>query len=196
MLEIVGNHSNRRFVTLESMGNLSNRLSVMLDSLGNLSNGPFVTLEQIGTRWKHLERPVRNVGNRRKPFELTSRNVGNPWTPFELYLWETVDSDDAGPKTMICCCCCCCYPSCCFVFFSTGHLNWPHFLVRAGSPPSLWTDAFDTADAAVVAGKATCTAPSAHAKGLRRCKGLTLRSRGKGLARALSNVGEHCGAPC
>ena len=32
---------------------------------------------------------------------------GNPRTPFELDLWEAVDSDDAGPKTVICCSCCC-----------------------------------------------------------------------------------------
>ena len=30
---------------------------------------------------------------------------GNPRKPFELYLGEAVDSDDAGPKTMICCRC-------------------------------------------------------------------------------------------
>ena len=166
---------------------------VMLDSLGNHSNGPFETLEHVGNLWNGPFVMWETVGHL---FERTSRNVGNPRKPFELYLGEAVDSDDAGPKTMICCCCCCCYPSCCFVFFSTGHLNWPHFLVRAGSPPSLWTHAFDTADTADVAGKATCTAPSAHAKGLRRCKGLTLRSRGKGIAMG----GQQCGGtlwdPC
>ena len=98
-LETVGNLSNGPFATLEPLGNLSNGPFVTLETLGNLSNGPFVTL-----------------ANPRKPFERPVRNVGNPRKPFELYVGEAVDSDDAGPKTMIRCCCCCFLSSVCVVF--------------------------------------------------------------------------------